>query len=119
MVLKKQAEDALERERAAHRAHGTSVTAESFAVWKARFEADMTAADGMHSAVTKLEGGEGQTGKEWFLERERGEGADEVEALEEELADLDVEEDDEDEDEDEEDEEDFLDEYLADAGETA
>jgi hypothetical protein len=112
-VLKKQAEDALERERAAHRAHGTPVTAESFAMWKARFEADMAMVDGAHGGVKMLEGGEGKTGKEWFLERERGEGADEVEALEEELADLDVE------DEDEEDEEDFLDEYLADAGEMA
>ena len=62
------------------------------------------------------------TGKDWFLEKDRGEGDEEVEALDEELAELDVDDDDDadasesdvddddDDDDDDDEDEDFLDE---------
>jgi hypothetical protein len=98
-LLKKQEEEAAEAARAAHRAQGTPVTTETFAAWRAKFEAEMRAkgdtvvqGDGKNDG--KSDGGAPRerkvTGKEWFLERDKGDDAGDVEALEEELAELDV-----------------------------
>lgn len=117
-VLKKQQEEAAERARAAQRAQGTPVTVESFNKWRADFEDEMRKREEANAGADKAKAAAvSMTGKEWFLEKDRGEGDDEVEALDEELAELDVDDDDDagasesdsDEDDDDDDEE-FLDE---------
>ena len=125
-MLKKQAEEAAEREREAHRAQGTPVTKESFAKWLAAFAAEQ--AEAAAPAAAKAEEGEARcTGKAWFQERYTGEGDDGTDALEQELVALDVEGDDggggagglESDDEGEsgsdDSDEDFLDDFLAEA----
>ena len=117
-MLKKEAEAAAEREREAQRQQGTPVTAESFAKWQAAFLAEMEGTEGWE----KVDDFQGKvTGKQYFLDKETGGDQAEVEALEEELAELDVEDEEEvgSEFDDEEDDEDFLDEYLADAADEA
>jgi hypothetical protein len=119
-MLKKQEEEAAERARAAQRAQGTPVTVESFKKWQAEFEAEQRAVEAAAGTAARTEGTEAEamTGKAWFLEKYRGDDGDSVEALEEELAELDV-DDEEDEESvageadgghsDEDDDEDFLD----------
>jgi hypothetical protein len=131
-VLKKQAEEAEERRRAAQRAQGTAVTKESFAAWAERFQAELEQLEVAEERPSKGDkiGVHRQTGKEWFLEKSKNEGAEGEDDLEQELASLNMEDEegqeddsegsfiDEDEDDDGEDEdEDFLDEYLAHAEE--
>lgn len=92
-MLKKQADEAAEREREAQRAQGTPVTKESFAAWLAAFTAEHeAAAEAAGQGPVRPDEGEPRgTGKAWFQERYAGEGDDGTEALEQELAALDVE----------------------------
>lgn len=51
------------------RAHGTPVTAETFAEWKARFDAEMRLAEtNINSSVSSSKKANQMTGKEWFMQ---------------------------------------------------
>ncbi|EIE21921.1 hypothetical protein COCSUDRAFT_42941 [Coccomyxa subellipsoidea C-169] len=121
-AARKAEEEAEERRLAEIRSHGTMITPQTFAEWKARFEAEMAL------SKTKLtgEGGEkkdkGLTGKQFFRQLEANNEQEVEEDLE---SDLESDEDDEyfpggedkeDEEEEEDDDDDFLDDYLANKG---
>lgn len=107
-VRARKREEAEIREREAARAHGTPVTPEVFAEWKARFEAEMALQRAKLIDVKRQAELEARpTGREWF-EAGRGGKDDEVELGENEVAeDLDAREDLD---------EDFLNDYGAVAG---
>jgi DRG Family Regulatory Proteins, Tma46 len=101
-----------ERARAEARTHGTPVTAETFAAWRARFDAERAAACKAAAAPSSAAAAAASaaaasdrklTGKQWFLERDRSEVDADV--------DLDAEI-----DEDDEAEEDDDDEYMSRGG---
>lgn len=112
---KKMEEEAEERRRLDARAYGTPVTPESFAVWRAKFDAEIAAArEASGEAAREAEKAARKTGKQWFTEKDRPE----VPEGDDDFIESDNYEDsgssDEDWDEDEDDEDDeFLNEYLA------
>lgn len=127
---RKRQQDAEEARIAALRAHGTAVTPETFAEWKARFDAEVALARAaVGDAVDVAVGPDGKpklTGKQWFMQQEAQhididepeldeDGEDGIgswsggeEGDEEEEEDLEISED--------EDDDDLLNSYLAEAG---
>ncbi|KXZ44637.1 hypothetical protein GPECTOR_64g131 [Gonium pectorale] len=71
---RRKAEEAAERKRAEARAHGTPVTVEAFAAWKARYDAEVAAAKAKAAESLKDDDkAKRLTGRAWFL-RQAAEG---------------------------------------------
>ncbi|KAK9804167.1 hypothetical protein WJX73_007930 [Symbiochloris irregularis] len=116
-AAKRQAAEEEEKTLAEIRAHGTPVTADTFAAWKARWDTEAALSEAKLEADAAIRAS-GPTGKQWFVQQEAaGAQAEELEENDEgEDSDTEFrpEEDEEEEEEfDDDDEDDMLETYLA------